>query len=281
MDDFEVYLEARGRSGTTIRRYLQVARTFVEFTGKSSRFTIEDVMRFLARQKTGSHKRFLYYVLKTLFKSMNIEWILDTGDVPSRSEPKRPYFNLEETEKILNTVDKRGTLRDRTLIHLAGITGARRQEFRDMDREDYKDGRVYIKTAKKGEPRWRALDPVTRDILEQYLDSRHDGHPAMFWGAKREQGWRLSVQQLNRILKRYLERASVHKPRAGFHSFRRGLVTILHKRGLSEKEIQEYGGWRSPFMVHEYIQLEPGEVEAKVKAVHPFFAKDKEEEEKG
>jgi len=270
LEKFRIYLEARGSSQTTIKRYIREVERFLAFTkGSTSK---DDIMRFLASKKSGTHKQWLYSLLKSFYNAIDEEWTLMKA--PAKSQPKRPYFTLEETEKILKTVDETSdkllhpfNLRDRVLIHVGAITFCRRKELMILDREDYRDGHLHIKTAKKGEPRWRLLDPETRKLMEEYLASRKDSDPAMFIGG---QG-RLSLVQLSRILKLYLKKAGVYKPRSGFHSFRRGGVTILHKRGMSEKEIQEYGGWKSPFMVHEYIQLEPMEVEEKVKETHPFF----------
>lgn len=274
LEKFRIYLEARGSSEGTVKRYLREAERFLEFTeGKTSK---GDLLRFLASKKSGTHKQWLYSLLKSFFNAIDKEWPLQK--TPSKSKPKRPYFTLKETRKLLSTIGEgmeKGirpfNLRDQVLIHVAAITGCRRRELMDTNRKDYRDGRLYIKTAKRGEPRWRLLDPYTRELMEKYLESRKDDDPAMFVGG---QG-RLSDVQLSRILKLYLKKAGVYKPRSGFHSFRRGVVTILHRRGMSEKEIQEYGGWKSPFMVHEYIQLEPLEVEEKVKELHPFFLGEK------
>ena len=270
---FEKHLKARGRSETTIQRYLHAAKNFMEKTGKQSQFKPSDVTDYLAEQKSGSYKRFLFFVLKTFYKALDLPWPFEREDMPKLSDPLQPHFNLEEMIKVLKTVDEKGSLRDRALIHVAVITGARRQELRNLNREDYQKGRLHIKTAKRGKPRWRVLDPATREIMERYLKSRIDSYSAMFPG---RQG-RLTVVRLSRLLKPYLKMAGVDKPHAGYHSFRRGLVTLLHAQGLSAKEITEYLGWGSPYMVHRYIQLEPGEVEAKVREVHPFFQEEKED----
>lgn len=253
LGDFEKHLQDRGRSEATVKRYLQIFKDFMNFTGKASDLTEGDVERFLASKRSGTYKRFLYYTLKNIFNFLGEEWTFNRKDLPSKSEPKRPYFNLEETEKILNAVDKHGSPRDRALIHVAAVTGARRAELRNLNREEYRDGQIYIKNGK-------TLDPATKEALEEYLKLRKDDYPAMFTGRR----GRLSLTELSRRLKRYLELAELNKSRAGYNSFRRGVVTKLHKKGLSEKEIQEYGGWRSPFMVQQYISLEPkgGDAEA-------------------
>jgi len=271
---FRDYLSFLGRSESTIRRYMYVVRDFVEFCGGSPRFTREAVIGYISglreRGFSGTYQKFAYAVLSRFFRALSVPWPFEKGESPKASEPNRPYFTLEEIRAILDYVDTHANPRDRALIRVAATVGCRRMELQRMNREDFdqENCRIYIRTGKRGKPRWRRLDPETCNALKRYLASRDDDEPALF---RSRRGGRISLVELSRILRKYLVGAGIRKPGAGYHSFRRGLVTILHSRGISERELQEWMGWQTPFMPHQYIQLMPTKVEEKVTKVHPLF----------
>lgn len=279
---FEEVLQFRGATEDTVKRFLQVADDFVKCNKKGG-FTKHDVIRFLAEKRKegceGSYLRYLFFVLEGFFEAVEVPFPfkkdgkLDKRDIPKKSEPHRPYFTLAEQIRLLKAAAKMRP-RDNAIIRVAVITGPRRKELHLANKKDYdrEGARLYIRTVKRGKPRWRKLDPETVRVLNAYLDKRgNDRAKALFKSTKRTPDRRLSLEELSRIQRRCRKLAGIHKRRAGFHGCRRGLVTLLHNRGVSEKELQEYGGWKTPFMVHEYIQLAPGEVEKKVIKVHPLF----------
>ena len=267
-------MEFLGRSDSTVRRYLLVARDFVRFCGGVPDFSRGAVIAYIAglrsRGFSGTYQRFAFAVLSRFFKAVGVDWPFEKGEAPRASEPNRPYFTLEEILKVLECVDGHASLRDRALIRVAATLGCRRMELQRMNRGDFdwENCRLYVRTGKRGKPRWRRLDPETCRALKEYLESREDEEPALF---RSRRGGRMSLVELSRVLKKYLRMAGVDKPRAGYHSFRRSLVTILHARGISERELQEWMGWQTPFMPHQYIQLMPPKVEEKVVKVHPLF----------
>ena len=62
----------------------------------------------------------------------------------------------------------------------------------------------------------------------------------------------------------------IDKPRAGWHAFRRGGITIAHKEGMSAKAISQYTGITED-IVNKYIQLDKTEATEMFTEAHPLF----------
>ncbi|RLJ01240.1 MAG: hypothetical protein DRP08_05760 [Candidatus Aenigmatarchaeota archaeon] len=211
------------------------------------------------------------YVLSGFFKKVGWPWPLERKEIPRGRPHRRPFYTEEEMELLLETAKRMGP-KEYAIVRLARLLGLRRIEIRMLNVEDYQPPHLYIRAAKHGVSRWRRLDEETCRAIEEYLKWRGKRKErALFLSGRR--GGRITLRSLTRLLNRVRKEAGLYekKPWAGFHAFRRGLVTELHKLGVSEKELQEWMGWQTPFMPHEYIRLVPTEVEEKITKVHPIY----------
>lgn len=291
---FEVYLKGRGRSETTIIRYLQVVNQFIVHVGRKKKYGRNDVYSYMASLRdmnvSKNYQRFVLYPIKDFFRYLEISWPLDSSDIPKSEEPKRPFFNLGEIQKILGYVDSSDLpLRDVCVFHVGAEIGPRRMELSEFNRDDvsFKDGQeedchaIYVRPGKRNKPGWRPLSPVTLRLLKKYLEGRSDDSDALFYSP---QGGRLVPASFSYMFQQVVSRALPGKDLQGYgwHCFRRGLVTILRRRpgkeGLTTKETQELFGWLTPTMPMIYEQLEDGEVQAHARRIHPLMKKDEEEE---
>ena len=126
----------------------------------------------------------------------------------------------------------------------------------------------------------RDRDPTeTKKALDKYLEWRlklrkfksEDDKKALFLSRHRR---RISLVELSTEFKETLKKLGIYRKGLGWHSLRRSTTTILHKAGLSEKELQTLGRWKSPTMPHTYILLSTEEVEEKARQVNPLFKKE-------
>ena len=264
---FQDKLEFRGSSPNTIRQYSFIVKNFLDFTKKKKDFTKSDVEGYilhLKRKGVGANTQKLNFdVIHILYKALGLTWAFERREHPKTAEPERPFFTYEEMKKLLKTA-KRSSKRGYALLRLSAATGARREEIQRLNRKDFKEGK--LKTVKHGNPRFIDLDPETHRALDEYIKTRDDKDSALFVGKR----GRLSTTMMTMIFKGIREEAGIRK-KTGFHGMRRGMVTMLHKEGMSEKEITELMGWRTSTMVHTYIRLTPGEVHEKFKKIHPFY----------
>ena len=276
LERFRVSLEAMGKTEMSIDRMCKAVRHYLRFCSASgltpdSREAVEAFLAFKRREGCGAqYRRWLFAVLSSFFRRVGWEWPFSEGDRIPAEEPSRPFYTREEMERLIEASKNFG-LREQALVRLSCTLGLRRIELHLLDKADYdpQTGILYVRTAKHGKRRRHHLDPETRKILEAYLATRRDKNPAMFKGRR----GRLSLRMLNHILEQVRNEAGINKPRAGYHACRRGLVTQLHKLGATEKELQEWMGWKTPTMPHLYIQLTPHEVEQKIAKIHPLYPK--------
>jgi len=263
-----------GLAPSTKQRYAEVVRDFLAVVGKKNSYTREDVLKYIKvlgdEGSRGTYRGFCFTVLKTFYETMEWPWWTRREErrvKPKNEEPTLLYLRKAEMEKLLEAIASKPPM-VQALIRITTITPTRRVELHRLNREDYQPPHLYIKTAKGGLPAALALDPETLNLLDKYLNQRTDTDPALFISGK---GNRISISTLSNIFREILTELNLYKRGLGWHGNRRGVTTILHKAGMSERELQEYGRWKSPFMPHKYIQLEPGEVDAKVKKVHPLI----------
>jgi integrase len=279
-------LMIQNKSRTTIENYAIVVKEFLNFIGKKDRYTKEDVLAFLSYLQNkpkekgnfssenpgGTYLRFVYYVLKSLWRNMGWEWELDKSDVPKKNEPRRPFYTMEEIKKILDAAKQHASLRDYVALRVLVLSFSRRLSISRLTVHDYdpEKGTLKLPSIKGGRSIVLELDRETNDAMLEYLGRRRDLYPALFPSlrSRSEQG-SLSPEYFNILLKKLCQIAGVENK--GMHAFRRGLVTYMYSKGKREKEIQAMGDWRSPFMVHEYVQLSSEYANEGRKEVHPFF----------
>jgi len=274
--------QVSGLSPHTKDRYRQLVGKFVEVVGNKEAYDVSDLSKFLARY-SGSYARFCFYGLKTFYELNNWPW-WDPREAkrvrPRASLPHRPFLKADELRKVLAVAPKFGDMTC-AMVRVCCIKPTRREELRRLNREAYRRPNLTIEIARSRTPRTVTitLDPTTCNILDSYLLPRElnpkDREPALFISSR---GTRLSLPELSVIIKKVFRAAGVDEKGRGWHSLRRGTTTALHNAGMSERELQDYGGWLTPTMPHIYIQLEPGEVDRKARRINPLIDFEEEEE---
>ena len=291
-EKFEEYLLSRDMSEDTIETY---KRTVYEYLYRASEapFDKQSIRKYLADKKIagceGNTLRNRYYTLKAFFEALDQPWPMKKGDVPKKSQKHKPQFTPDEMRAIEE--EARGPynpdggpdrlkrrnwrfIRNYGIVRLSHALGPRRIEMHDLNVKHYQPPFILIPTGKKGKEVVRELDVRTCKVLDDWLEIRRrqklkSDDEALF--SKSLRGGRLARRSFNDILLKLRERAGVHKNRAGFHAGRRGRVTNLHNAGMSGPDLTKLYGWESPNTVLEYINSPTSKVEAKLRAVHPFF----------
>ena len=259
------YLNFLSLSEETKYQYLRVVDDFLYQSGGN--LTRDSVLRYMRKHepKSGTYRRWIMYILKSLFENAKVEWPFAKRELPKLSKPYQPHLRVADAEKLIG-VAKSSPL-DHVLVRLDAVTGARRKELSEVLVDDYSRPYIRIRTAKGGEERIRTLDPDTCNAFSVYLKQRRSSSPYMFVSA---QGVPLTPQTLSVRFRRLAQQVGFKKG-TGWHAVRRGVVTWLFEGGMREREIQELIGWKSIAMVGKYTQLSPGAMEEKATGIHPFF----------
>jgi integrase len=150
-------------------------------------------------------------------------------------------YSLEEIMQMLNVLPEPAA----TIVAAAAFTGARKGELRGFLWENYDGKQVCIsqsfwrghalepKTRKSGAP-----VPVTRQLAERLKQHRAlSGNPANGFMFPSPQGKPINMDALARVvIVPALSKAGLQWH--GWHPFRRGLATNLHRLGVPDKTIQ-------------------------------------------
>lgn len=266
------YLDFLSLAEETKYQYLRIVDDYLyQSDGNLTRDSVLGYMR-KHKSKSGTYRRWIMYILKSLFENAKVEWPFAKRELPKLSKPSQPYLRVEDAEKLIAVAKKSSPL-NYALVRLDVVTGARRKELASVLLEDYSRPHIRIRTAKGGEERVRTLDPETCDTLDAYLRQRRSKSLSLFVSS---QGTPLTTQTLSKRFQA-LAKSAGFKKGTGWHSLRRGVTTWLFEGGMRERELQEALGWKSAVMPGKYVQLVAGEIEEKVIAIHPFFKRGDED----
>jgi integrase len=226
----------------TVKCYMITASRFVAKMGRKTHYSDDEVLEYLdwagehfsKSQSSYIHEctRLQQFLRNLPGAKRDYKLPIDfnnLGDI----EYQQPMWSDEEIEMICwaSVLDK---LKPDmvTRIAVASIYGGRRGELAQLSSEDfYLDGQnsyIFIKTAKRGV---RKKQPIPRSLVPLFsapIEPISDGN-------------------LHNKLKRVIRKAEVHwKPRSGFHSFRRNVVTMLDKTTQSDLAKYKFMRWSTP-----------------------------------
>ena len=162
--------------------------------------------------------------------------------IPQGEEGEETYaYSLEEVTQMLTVLPEPAA----TAIATAAFTGMRRGELRGLLWENYSGTEIWVTQSVwesiVTEPKTRkskAPIPVIAQLAQKLVAHRFTlGNPTSGYVFPSNKGTPLNFANLaNRVIKPALVKAGLKWH--GWHSFRRGLATNLHRLGIAEKTIQ-------------------------------------------
>lgn len=271
-----VLTSPRERAPGTISSYLQTGRFFLEFLGDGAQPTDKDFRRyFLHRREEDISGRTLtkeFVQLKKLADANNWPWPFTSDDKPvAEEEPFAPAFTPKEIEALIRARDKYSK---GELFYLAVSTtwGLRREEMVRINKRDYTEVSIKIKTAKHGRRVEHIIPDEINPILQNY-------HPRL-----------KSRGSLTYVFYRVLNKAGIERRKGyGWHSIRRTLRTLLEwnlaENRLPLSLVADYMGWSRTqkgivyggapmlgvYSHPEIISTDPFAIDRLVLGVHPFL----------
>lgn len=218
-------------------------------------FRTADGQRLLSDIARGSKKELSRYTLRNMkslmsgiFNHAKRVGVLNgvnpiTGvATPKGKAPNETYaYSLEEVLRMLAVVP----LLAKPVIAAAAFGGFDRSELRGLQWENYSDGQIYVKqtvwNSVVDEPKTSrrkstvpVIPPLAR-ILEEHR--ARCGWPERGYLFAARNGRPLNVDNLaRRIIRPCIKKVGLEWH--GWHSFRRGLATNLHRLGVKDKDIQ-------------------------------------------
>lgn len=205
-----------------IRQYL----TTYQIQRKSSKVTIDNIRRILATFYSWLEDE--DYIVKSPVRRIH--------KVKTDKVIKDTYTD-EALEKMR---DNCGSLRDLAMIDLLASSGMRVGEMVALNRDDINfNDRECVVFGKGSKERLVYFDARTKIHLQNYLDSRTDGNPALFVTLRAPYN-RLQIGGVEMRLRKLGRRLSI--PKVHPHKFRRTLATSAIDKGMPIEQVQQLLG---------------------------------------
>lgn len=205
-----------------IRQYL----TTYQMQRKSSKVTIDNIRRILA----------------TFYSWLEDEDYIVKSPVRRIHKVKTPKVIKDTyTDEALEKMrDNCGSLRDLAMIDLLASSGMRVGEMVTLNCDDINfNDRECVVFGKGNKERLVYFDARTKIHLQNYLDSRTDGNPALFVTLRAPYN-RLQIGGVEMRLRQLGRRLSI--PKVHPHKFRRTLATSAIDKGMPIEQVQQLLG---------------------------------------
>lgn len=266
LDMLEAFLNAKeieGKSKGTIERYrYALTRMLTELNAPISRITVFHLRQYLMNERnrgiTDSTLNGVRSVMCSFFNWLQREALVqqnptaNLGPIRCPRVVRLPYSDVE-IERLKSACE---SPRDRAIVCFLLSTGCRISEVIALNRNAINWQEMSCKVLGKGnKERIVYLDSVSVMYLKQYLNSRTDTDPALFYSRR---GTRLTVAGIQNMLRGLGEAANVENVHP--HRFRRTLATRLIDRGMAIQEVAHILGHEKLDTTMRYVYIDNANV---------------------
>ena len=227
-------------------------------------FDDDTALKVIKRCKPNSRAT-AYYALKFIYNAYGEELGLQHSDVVPKSVRKHKEILLpDEVNQIIDRVRDYEPPHVQFLFVLATVYGLRRVEIYRLEKGDIdlKRETFFVFTAKGGEPREHIIHDIVKPYFKKFMEIKKPKYRF--------------IQELNMLFDVIADRAEVElRPRLGWHSIRRCLITELMKTNVNPMIIRDFLRWkpRTSDILMEYTLYNPAEVDKMIFDVHPFLGR--------
>lgn len=310
--DFLSYLETiQNRSINTVNEYYYDLRMFLRFL-KALKFnakeefneivvndmsvkvleelTLSDFyayMTFLSRTRHASAKtrarkvasiRSFYKYLYSKVKLIKTNPALEL-ETPKLKKTLPRYLNLEQSTKLLDSVESRHEKRDFAMLTLLLNCGVRVSELVGINISDYRDDTIKI-SGKGNKERAIYINDACKSAIDEYLSVRSNDKAidknAMFLS---ERHTRISRKTVHVIVKQQLANAGIDTDQYSTHKLRHTAATLMYKHGnVDIRALQRILGHESIATTEIYTHLDDSQLRNATKS-NPLagYKKDKKD----
>ncbi len=290
--DFISYMETiKGKSKNTVKEYLYDLRLFFRFIKLNknlvkkdiefdeidiSDITIEHIkavtlsdlysfMSFMSRERdNGASSRARKVAsLKSFFNYLtNKAKLIDYNPASELESPKivkrlPKYLNIDESKKLLSSVEGANSERDYAIITLFLNCGMRLSELVNININKIKDDTLTV-IGKGDKERTVYLNNACKAAIEAYMKVRSvDGvkdKNALFLSERKQ---RISNKTVQHIVKKYIISSGLDPERYSTHKLRHTAATLMYKHGnVDIRSLQEILGHESIATTEIYTHVD-------------------------
>ena len=289
--DFLIYLEViQGKSKATVSEYHIDLRTFLRYLkcskGLSSfdnfeQTDVSDVspddlksvtLSFLyeymyyissVRKNSGNSRARKVSSIKTFFKYMSTKsGLLTENPAKDLDAPKIPsslpkYLSLDESIKLLDSIEGEFKIRDYCIITLFLNCGLRLSELVGINISSIKEDSLTV-IGKGNKERTVYLNHACKNAIDEYLKIRpHENvkdRDALFLSKQKK---RISTKMVQVIVKKSLENAGLDTSKYSTHKLRHTAATLMYKHGnVDVRALQEILGHKQLSTTQIYTHVD-------------------------
>jgi len=289
--DFLVHLEViKAKSQKTVDEYYLDLRTFLRFikcsSGKASfddfdnvcvsDVTLSDIdsvslsflyeyMYFVSKERGNAQRTRARKVssIKTFYKYLNVTaGLISVNPAKDLDAPKIPeslpkYLSLDESIRLLSSVDGDFAIRNYAIITLFLNCGLRLSELVGINLKDYKGDKLTV-IGKGNKERTVYLNEACRKAIDNYLTIRpHENvkdRDAMFLSRNKS---RISGKMVQVIVKNALEAAGLDTQKYSVHKLRHTAATLMYQHGnVDVRALQEILGHKQLSTTQIYTHVD-------------------------
>lgn len=276
MDTVAAFIAAKrieGCSEKTLSYYQKTIKTMTATIGKTpQRITTDDIRQYLTTYQLQRHSSKVTIdnirrILATFYS-----WLEDEDYIVK--SPVRRIHKVKTAKVIKDTYtdealeqmrDNCDSLRDLAIIDLLASSGMRVGELVALNRDDLNfNERECVVFGKGNKERLVYFDARTKIHLQNYLDCRTDGNPALFVTLRAPYN-RLQIGGVEVRLRQLGRRLSI--PKVHPHKFRRTLATSAIDKGMPIEQVQQLLGHQKIDTTMHYAMVK----QQNVKLAHRKF----------
>lgn len=240
---------------------------------------IRDFLYYLDSEKKYSDRSLHRKIccLRSFFKFSLQEGYISADPTKTIKSPKIEksipvFMDNEEYKQFLDVADN---LRDKLLLRILLATGMRVSEVESLNIGHIDQNKCTVKVVKGKGKKQRIIDidPTTITIMQQYIRNER-GQPddqkdsdALFLNCQQT---RLSKRSIQRIVKKYRERAGIEK-KITPHKCRHTTGRLLLEGGMDIRVIQEEFGHKSLSTTEIYTKVTNEHRMREYRKAHPFI----------
>lgn len=191
-----------------------------------------------------------------------------------KSLPK--YLTLEESRRLLSSVEGVNAKRDYAILMLFLNCGIRRSELVGLNLSDVYEDRIRI-TGKGNKERIVYFGSACKQAIDNYLFERNKkvltDNRALFGSRDNN---RMSVTAVHRLVKKHMLAAGLDPNQFSAHKLRHTAATLMISNGVDIKTVQEVLGHEHLNTTEIYTHIENTELKIAAEA-HPLAHLDQEE----
>jgi len=205
-------------------------------------------------------------VIKSFFKYLTVRTKqLSENPVADLEYPKirkslPKYLTMEQSSRLLSSVDGQNKLRDYAILMLFLNCGIRRSELVGLNISDVYEDRIRV-VGKGNKERFVYFGTPCRKAIETYLAERNKkvltDNRALF-GSRN--GNRISVTAVHRLVEKALKQAGLDSTQFSAHKLRHTAATMMLSGGVDVKTVQEVLGHENLNTTQIYTHIENTEL---------------------